>query len=102
MRFWAIALVLLGIGAVVSGQDVPNLKEDTRLQAQLTIREPLIPLRDLVLRIREATGAPLAVAPEIADDKVCVLVADKPAYEVLTRVAELLRCQWQWGVDGTT
>ncbi|MCX7992163.1 MAG: hypothetical protein N2651_00705 [Fimbriimonadales bacterium] len=102
MRFLAFALLWVGAVGTVFPQEMPDLGADARLQASLSFTEPLIPLRELVQKIRERTDAPLAVAPEIADDKVCVLVSEKPAYEILNRLAELLRYQWQWGTDGKT
>ncbi|MCX7926144.1 MAG: hypothetical protein N2554_10075 [Fimbriimonadales bacterium] len=102
MRFFAFLLLCVGAIGAAFAQETPDLKADAQLQASLSFTEPLIPLRELVQKVRERTGAPLAVAPEIADDKVCVLVSEKPAHEILNRLAELLRYQWQWGTDGKT
>lgn len=96
--------VLLGVWASCGAftQETPDLRADARLQESLSLTEPLISLRDLIQKVQIQTGAPLAVAPEIAEDKICVLVSDKPAYEVLNRIASSLRYRWQWGTDGKT
>lgn len=84
---------------MVAAQAV-DLRADSRLEVRLTLAEPLIPLRELLIRFRQATGVPLYAAPEIADDKVCVIAWDQPAAETLTRLAETLRYSWARATDG--
>jgi len=77
-----------------------DLASDAQLQAKLTIQQPLIPLSELLRQIQRETGTPLYADRAIADDKVCVLAYDKPAHEILTRLAETLRYRWTRSNDG--
>ncbi len=102
MRLLIAVLLWAWASCGAFAQETPDLRADARLQEPLSLTEPLISLRDLIQRVQTQTGAPLAVAPEIAEDKVCVLVSDKPAYEILNRIASTLRYRWQWGTNGKT
>lgn len=77
-----------------------DLASDAQLQAKLTVQQPLIPLSELLRQIQRETGTPLYADRAIADDKVCVLAYDKPAHEILTRLAETLRYRWTRSEDG--
>lgn len=96
---WLTLFGMLGLFLSAAAQEV-DLREDARLETRLTLAEPLIPLRELLARIQQETEAPLFAAPEIADDKVCVLVWDKPTHETLMRLAETLRYRWTHTTDG--
>lgn len=102
MRAFVVVLVGLALSCSLCSQELPDLSADVRLQERISLSEPLVSLRELVQKVQTQTRAPLAVAPEIADDKLCVLVAQKPASEILSRIAETLRYQWVWGTDGQT
>lgn len=92
-------LGLILLWSTVSAQRV-DLASDSRLQAKLTVQQPLIPLGELLRLIQQQTETPLFADRALADDKVCLLVYDKPAYEILTRLAETLRYEWDFSVDG--
>jgi hypothetical protein len=71
-----------------------ELSKDERLQKLITVREPLIPLKPLLTQLSKELDVSLSVSPEIADDKVCLLVRARPAHEVLQRLADTLRYEW--------
>ncbi len=89
---WAFCLIVAGAWA---GAQSPDLGQDTRLQKPITVQEPLIPLKQLFQQLSAQLGLTLSAAPDIAEDKVCVLVKERPAHEVLRRLAETLRYEWQ-------
>jgi hypothetical protein len=68
-----------------------RLQDDSRLQETLAIQKPFAPLREVLRTVQEATGVPLYADRAIAEDKVCVLTRERPAHEILTRLAETLR-----------
>lgn len=99
MRPFTLWLGILGLCSIMGAQ-VVSLADDERLQQQLTLQQLVVSLSELISLVSRATGAPLFVERAIADDKVCVLAYDKPAHEILTRLAETLRYDWRASVDG--
>jgi hypothetical protein len=89
---WVLSVVALWIGAHAQAVD---LHQDERLQKPITLREPLIPLKQLLSQLSKELGVSLSASTEIAEDKVCLLVRERPAHEVLQRLASTLRCAWQ-------
>jgi hypothetical protein len=77
-----------------------RLQDDSRLQETLAIQKPFASLREVLRTVQEATGVPLYADRAIADDKVCVLTRERPAHEILTRLAQTLRYRWQPSADG--
>jgi len=78
-----------------------RLQDDSRLQETLAIQEPFAPLRAVLRTVQEATGVPLYADRAIAEDKVCILTRERPAHEILTRLAETLRYRWQPSTDSS-
>jgi hypothetical protein len=89
MRRWGV-LVGLWLVSGALAQEV-RLQEDARLQETLAIQEPFAPLREVLRTVQDATGVPLYADRAVAEDKVCVLTRERPAHEILTRLAETLR-----------
>ena len=89
---WVLSVVALWIGADAQAVD---LSKDERLQKRITVREPLIPLKQLLTQLGKELGVSLSAFPEIAEDKVCLLVRERPAHEVLQRLADTLRYEWE-------
>ena len=77
-----------------------RLQDDSRLQETLAIQKPFASLREVLRTVQEATGVPLYADRAIAEDKVCILTRERPAHEILTRLAETLRYAWQPSTDG--
>jgi hypothetical protein len=98
MRRWGV-LVGLWLVSGALAQEV-RLQEDARLQETLAIQEPFAPLHELLRTVQDATGVPLYADRAIAEDKVCVLTRERPAHEILTRLAQTLRYTWQPSADG--
>jgi hypothetical protein len=98
MRRWGV-LVGLWLVSGALAQEV-RLQEDARLQETLAIQEPFAPLRQVLRAVQDATGVPLYADRAIAEDKVCVLTRERPAHEILTRLAQTLRYTWQPSADG--
>jgi hypothetical protein len=98
MRRWGV-LVGLWLVSGALAQEV-RLQEDARLQETLAIQEPFAPLHELLHTVQDATGVPLYADRAIAEDKVCVLTRERPAHEILTRLAQTLRYAWQPSTDG--
>jgi hypothetical protein len=99
MRRWGV-LVGLWLVSGALAQEV-RLQEDARLQETLAIQEPFAPLRQVLRAVQDATGVPLHADRAVAEDKVCVLTRERPAHEILTRLAETLRYRWQPSTDSS-
>jgi hypothetical protein len=96
-----ISVVLCGVllwGGLLAQE--ARLQDDSRLQETLALQKPFAPLRAVLRTVQEATGVPLYADRAIAEDKVCVLTRERPAHEVLTRLAQTLRYRWQPSADG--
>jgi len=78
-----------------------RLQDDSRLQETLAIQKLFASLREVLRTVQEATGVPLYADRAIADDKVCILTRERPAHEILTRLAETLRYRWQPSTDSS-
>ncbi|BCW97055.1 MAG: hypothetical protein WHS44_05180 [Fimbriimonadales bacterium] len=98
MRLVAVFFGLLALGGLWAQE--ARLQNDSRLQATLKLEKPFTTLRETLAAVQEATGVPLYADRAIADDKVCVLTRERPAHEILTRLAETLRYTWQLSTDG--
>jgi hypothetical protein len=98
MRRWGV-LVGLWLASSALAQEA-RLQDDARLQETLAIQKPFAPLRQVLRAVQDATGVPLHADRAVAEDKVCVLTRERPAHEILTRLAETLRYSWQPSADG--
>ncbi len=99
MRFggwvrWAGVLSAIVLGTTLNAQTV-DLGKDERLQKPITVREPFIPLKQLLAQLGKELNLSLSATTDIAEDKVCVLVRERPAHEVLQNLADTLRYEWQ-------
>jgi hypothetical protein len=88
---WVLSAVTLCVG---TGAQTVELSKDERLQKPITVREPFIPLKPLLTQLSKELGVSLSASTEIAEDKVCLLVRERPAHEVLQRLADTLRYEW--------
>jgi len=98
MRIGAVLCGVVFWGGLLAQE--ARLQDDSRLQETLAIQKPFAPLREVLRTVQEATGVPLYADRAIADDKVCILTRERPAHEILTRLAETLRYRWQPSTDG--
>jgi hypothetical protein len=98
MRRWGVLVGLWLVSGALAQE--ARLQEDARLQETLAIQEPFAPLHELLRTVQDATGVPLYADRAIAEDKVCVLTRERPAHEILTRLAQTLRYAWQPSTDG--
>lgn len=65
------------------------------LAAPVTLRLKQVLVADAVAELDPATPANLAIAPNIANLKVTVLVKDQPCGKVMERIADVLMCEWK-------
>jgi hypothetical protein len=98
MRICAVLCGVVFWGGLLAQE--ARLQDDARLQETLAIQEPFASLREVLRTVQEATGVPLYADRAIAEDKVCILTRERPAHEILTRLAETLRYRWQPSTDG--
>lgn len=69
--------------------------QDARLHKAVRLHHHLITLRDLIAELRQLTGVYLEVSRDVADEKACVFVKDKPAHEVMVHLASTLLLRWE-------
>jgi hypothetical protein len=98
MRICAVLCGIVFWGGLLAQE--ARLQDDSRLQETLAIQKPFASLREVLRTVQEATGVPLYADRAIAEDKVCILTRERPAHEILTRLAETLRYAWQPSTDG--
>jgi hypothetical protein len=99
MRICAVLCGIVFWGGLLAQE--ARLQDDSRLQETLAIQKPFASLREVLRTVQEATGVPLYADRAIAEDKVCILTRERPAHEILTRLAETLRYAWQPSTDSS-
>ncbi|GIV12599.1 MAG: hypothetical protein KatS3mg021_0881 [Fimbriimonadales bacterium] len=95
---WAL-LLGMSIGWTQATHEA-NLSEDPRLQKPITVWVRTEPLRDALKAIQKQVGVPLICPDRLQSEKVAVFVENRPAHEVLTRLARVLRLRWETYNDG--
>lgn len=76
---------------------LPNsaiLKEDTRLEAPVTLRLPRAPLSQVVKELEQQTGVRLKTSAETADEPAILHISKQPVREVMNRLAALFHYRW--------
>jgi len=76
-----------------------ELSQDPLLQRRITVWLKMEPLRDALRTIGKQTGVALRCQDAIADEKVAIFVRERPAHEVLARLAGALRYAWRKDED---
>lgn len=106
MRAVAVCLLLLlpCAAAVPAQQRAPAspLRGDDRLHAPLTLAWADRPLGEALPEAGRALGVPLSAEPSVADDQVTLFCRERPAAEILTRLAVHFNFQWRRRGDGYT
>jgi len=67
---------------------------DARLERPIAVREERVTIGDLLARLAQETGVPLACDPSVAAVEVVIQAKSRPAREVLGRLAVLLDRSW--------
>src|SRR5262249_45907394 len=88
-----VGLARPGMGAEKQSGSV--LAGAPALEQPVTYSETKIALVELVRKVAADTGVPLAVAKDVADEPVAVVVKGLPARELLEQIAALLDYQWR-------
>jgi hypothetical protein len=102
----AIKLVAFAVGLVAaacalaadeqegSATSSASLASDERLLVEIDLSIVGEPLPLLCEKLKEATGAKIWADPQVASEKVAVFCEKRPAWEVMTQVADLFGCTW--------
>src|SRR5207237_279131 len=93
-----VRVVSLAPGAAVDPERIRKqeaAKVDARLFQKVTLRLKAASLEELCRQMSAATGVALRAARGVGDEKVTVLIEDRPAREVMRAVARLLDYQWE-------
>jgi len=93
MRWLSLWLCVMLAGQHALAQ--ATLTDDPRLQPRITLWLKMEPLRDVLRTASRQTGVPLRCQDAIQHHKVSIFVEDRPAAEVLTRLALLFRYAWR-------
>jgi hypothetical protein len=73
----------------------PSFSGDRRLEAKVSLLRRKTPVDRVLREVQERTGVSLTAAPEVSAEPVIVVVAERPAREVLSELAALLQFQWR-------
>ncbi|MCW5947808.1 MAG: hypothetical protein KIT74_12345 [Fimbriimonadales bacterium] len=74
-----------------------QLSSDPLLDKRVTYSTSTAPIREVLEELSAATGAKLRVVGAFSDDLVVLYVKDRPAHEVLSKIAT--HFDWQWTKD---
>ena len=93
---WAACFfMLIHWGFAQSSADSPlNRAIEPRFATVISVREPVISMRDLIRRLARETRLDLRVADAVRDRRVCIVVEEQPLDEVLTRLASTFGFHW--------
>lgn len=72
-----------------------DLSKDARLQKPITLWFRIEPLPEVLKAVQKQTGVGFICPDRFRNEKVAVFVENRPAHEVLTRLAEVFRIEWQ-------
>lgn len=70
------------------------LATEPKLSGEVTLRLRRVPLCDFAAELSRQTGVPIATSEDTADERVTLFVRQRPAREVLARVAEHFDYSW--------
>lgn len=88
-------LLPLFLAGGASAAPPPNpLEQEERLACPIVISVKEQPLVDVVARVGKETGVALAASEEVADERITLFVRQRPAHELLTRIAQHLDYSW--------
>lgn len=86
----------------IAHADKTDIEKEEKLQKALTLSEKRLPLNELLAKIRQQTQVSLTVAQDLVDEKVTLFVRERPAGEILQKVADLYGAAWEKGEKGFT
>lgn len=96
MRLWLRCVLLITLGAIPAlAVCASPLEEDSRLQLPITLRAKMLPIPQILREIGTQTQVPLECTKSISEDKMTVLVRDRPAWKVLEKMAEVTGYSWE-------
>ena len=93
MRWLGLWVCILLAGQHALAQ--ATLDDDTRLQPRITLWLKMEPLREVLRTVSKQTGVPVRCQDAIQHHKVSIFEEDRPAAEILTQLASLLRYAWR-------
>lgn len=97
MRLFLLLLAcggLIPIPTAAAPRTVSPLQSESRLSAPITLRLRQAPLCDLAALVSRETGVSLHTSEDTADERVTLFVRERPAREVLLKVAEHFDYSW--------
>ncbi|MCS7208477.1 MAG: hypothetical protein NZ874_02795 [Fimbriimonadales bacterium] len=90
---WLCAVLCSGLSLALAQ---PDLASDPRLQKPIAVWLKMEPLGDAMRTLSRATGVRLSCSSQIQAQKVAIFIpAERPAHEVLTQLARVLRYEWR-------
>ncbi len=99
LRVW-LFLLLTSIYAFCLAQEPANLRDEPQLQKRLSLRAKLQPLQEFVRVVAEQTGVRLGIDKRYEQEKITLFVKERPAWELLERVAEVVDLEWRSAETG--
>lgn len=98
MRKWLVVWLFLGVVGIAVAQ--VDLSRDPALQRSITLWLPLATLAEALQAAQEQTGVSLRCQDALREAKVALYVENRPAWEILTRLANLLGYRWRKREEG--
>ncbi|GBC95910.1 hypothetical protein HRbin16_01710 [bacterium HR16] len=93
LRF--ILLVMLWLSVFSNAVAQSPLDKDDRLNVAVTLHHHVISFSDLVRDLQKQTGVTMEVQRDIMDEKATVFVENKPAREVMEKLASVFLLRWE-------
>lgn len=99
MLLTSIAL-LLSLSNGSSLVQTPGYRSDDRLTKPCDLRLKIVPVGEALKAISKQTDVPLELTTVVKDLKCTILVKQRSAKQVMERLADVLRCDWQTAGSG--
>lgn len=94
--FWLWMSLVMGAGIGLDQKpQIADLSRDERLQKPVTLWVRIEPLPDVLKAVQKQTGVPFVCPDRLRNEKLAIFVEKRPAHEVLTQIAKVLRLRWE-------
>jgi hypothetical protein len=100
LKVSAFLSAILVLATASPGQSLPDLAADERLKVPVSYGARLQPLSEVVSDLGRLTQVRLTTAADIGELKITLVCRERPAAEIMQKIAELMLFEWAEAGDG--